>query len=437
VETIYSADWLLPIEGEPIANGAVAFENGRITRLGTSAELGAGRHFTGAAILPGFVNAHAHLEYASYTGFGDGLDFGGWISLHLQRKLALSFEEIVSLARLGAAECLASGMTTVLDASWSAASPQACADLGLKAIVGLEVFGADPEQAIRHFEELRAIAQPALSDKVRLGISPHAPYTVSTEVYAAARELGLPVVTHLAESADERAWLTRGEGPFAALGDMLLPPTGETGIRALARAQAIGPETVAAHCVDLDPEEIDLLAALDVAVAHCPRSNGYLGCGIAPLADLLQAGIRVGIGTDSPASAPSFDMFEELRSAVIFARARERDPRALSAAQALELATIGSARALGIADEVGSLLPGKRADIAIVALEETSLLPWEDAQAAVVLGGSPERVVLTVVDGETKYEKGEFEWDVLRSASAAARGRMLAGGSSQARAVER
>ena len=429
METIYSADWLLPIEGEPIKNGAIAFENGRITRLGPSTEVGTGRRFSGAAILPGFVNAHAHLEYASYTGFGDGLDFGGWIALHLQRKLALSFEEIVSLARLGAAECLASGITTVMDASYSAASPQACADLGLKAIVGLEVFGADPERALRHFEGLQAIAQPALSGNVRLGVSPHAPYTVSAEVYAAVRELGLPLLTHLAESVDERAWLTRGEGPLVAMGDQLLPPIGETGIKALARAQAIGSEAVAAHCVDLEPEEIDLLASLDVAVAHCPRSNAFLGCGIAPLADLLKAGIRVGIGTDSPASAPSFDMFEELRFAVGCARAREREPQALTAARALELATLGSARALGIANEVGSLLPGKRADIAIVALDETSLLPWEDPEAAVVLGGSPERVVLTVVDGETRYEKGEFEWDVLRSASAAARGRMLAGGS--------
>jgi len=436
VETIYSADWLLPIEGKPIENGAVAFEHGRITRVGTSAELGAGRRFPNAAIMPGFVNAHAHLEYASYTGFGDGLDFGGWIALHLQRKLALSFEDVVSVARLGAAECLASGITTVMDASYSAASPRACADLGLKAIVGLEVFGAEPGPALEHFEQLRAIAQPSLSDAVRLGISPHAPYTVSPAVYAAARKLGLPVVTHLAESAAERAWLTRGEGPLVAMGNRLVPPIGETGIRALARAQAIGTGTVAAHCVDLDPEEIELLASLDVAVAHCPRSNGYLGCGIAPLASLLAAGIRVGIGTDSPASAPSFDMFEELRSAVVCARARERDPRALSATKALELATLGSASALGIANEVGSLLPGKRADIAIVALDETSHLPWEDAEAAVVLGGSPERVVLTVVDGETKYEKGEFEWDVLRSASAAARGRMLAGGSRPARAAE-
>ncbi len=437
METIFSADWLLPIEGKPIENGAIAFENGRITRVGTRAELGAGRHFPGAAIIPGFINAHAHLEYAGYSGFGDGLDFGSWISHNLKRKRVLSFEEVVSLARLGAAECLASGITTVMDASYSAASPHACSDLSLKAIVGLEVFGADPGQALRHFEQLRVIAQPALSSQVRLGISPHAPYTTSTEVYAAARKLGVPVVTHLAESADERSWLKRGEGPLVALGAQLLPPIGETGIKALARAQAIGSETVAAHCVDLEPEEIGLLASLDVAVAHCPRSNCYLGCGIAPLADLLAAGIRVGIGTDSPASVPSFDMFEELRFVVACARVRERTPQALTAARALELATLGSAQALGIASEVGSLLPGKRADIAIVALDETSLLPWEDPEAAVVLGGSPERVVLTVVDGETRYEKGEFEWDVLRSASAAARGRMLAGGSKPVRAAGR
>lgn len=437
METIFSADWLLPIEEEPIESGAIAFENGRITRVGTSAELGVGRHFQNAAIMPGFVNAHTHLEYAGYTGFGDGLDFGGWISLHLKRKQALSFEEVVSLAHLGAAECLASGTTTVMDASYSAASPRACSDLGLKAIVGLEVFGADPGQALRHFEKLRKIAQPALSSEVRLGISPHAPYTVSTEVYTAARKLGVPVVTHLAESAAERSWLTRGEGPLGALGDVLLPPIGETGIRALARAGALGSETVAAHCVDLEPDEIDLLASLDVAVAHCPRSNGFLGCGIAPLADLLEAGIRVGIGTDSPASVPSFDMFEELRFAVACARARERRPQALMAARALELATLGSARALGIGNEVGSLLPGKCADIVIVALDETSLLPWDDPEAAVVLGGSPERVVLTVVDGETRYEKGEFEWDVLRNASAIARGRMLAGGNKPTRAVGR
>ena len=152
METIFSADWLLPVERRPIENGAIAIENGRITNVGTSAEIWRGRNFPNAVIMPGFVHAHAHLEYAGYTGFGDGLDFGGWISLHVRRNEVLSFDEIVALARLGAAECLASGITTVLDASYSGASARACSDLGLKAIVCLEVFWADPAQALRHFE---------------------------------------------------------------------------------------------------------------------------------------------------------------------------------------------------------------------------------------------------------------------------------------------
>ena len=430
-----SADWVLPIDGPPIEDGAVAFAGTRITKVGPAREIGRGRHFAGAVIMPGLVDAHSHLEYAAYTGFGDGLDFGGWIALHLARKQRLSYEQVLALARLGAAECLSSGITTVMDASYSGASAQAAAELGLRAIVCLEVFGADPARALAHFEKLRLVAEAALSQRVRLGISPHAPYTVSSSVYLAAAELGIPVATHLSESRSERLWMENGEGPLVALSEFLLPATGETGIRALARAGALGRQVVAAHCVDLEPDEIELLAACDVGVAHCPRSNGFLGCGAAPLKALREAGVRVGIGTDSPASTPSFDMFEEMRFVVACARARERSPQAVSAADVLELATLGSARALGMEGEVGSLSPGKRADIAIVTLDGTSLLPWEDPQAAVVLGGSPERVQLVVVDGETRYEKGSFEWHDLRRAGVAARDQMLAGSSGAAHAA--
>jgi 5-methylthioadenosine/S-adenosylhomocysteine deaminase len=430
VETVLSADWVLPIEAPPIADGAVAIEEGRIAAVGTSAELGRGRHYPDAVIMPGFVNAHSHLEYTVYTGFGDGLELGPWLSLHLDRKRVLSFEETTAIARLGAAECLASGITTVADASYSGAAAIACAGLGLRAIVCLEVFGDDPDPALARFHELRALVESSFSERVRPGISPHAPYTASPEVYLAARELGLPLITHLAENASERAWLVNGEGPLAAFRELLLPPTGESAVRALARAGALGPETIAAHCVDLEPDEILLLAAKDVAVAHCQRSNGYLGCGIAPVRELRRAGVRLGIGTDSPASTPSFDMFEELRTALVAGRARERDPGALTAAEALELATLGSARALGLESEIGSLAPGKRADIAIVTLDGTSLLPWEDPQAAVVLGGSARQVLATLVDGETRYEERGFEWDDLRNAGRAARRRMLAAASS-------
>ena len=185
---------------------------------------------------------------------------------------------------------------------------------------------------------------------------------------------------------------------------------------------------VAAHCVKVDAEEIELLAGHDVAVAHCPRSNALLGCGIAPVRELLDAGVRVGLGTDSPASTPSFDMFEEMRAALYAARARAERPDALTANEALELATLGSAGVLGLADETGSLAAGKRADLAVVSLAGSPYLPWEDPTVAVVFGGSPERVELTLVEGEHRYEKGGFRWHELRRSAAAARGRMLATG---------
>ena len=421
--TVYSADWVLPVEGEPIRDGAVTVEDGVITAVGP----GKGEHFEDAVILPGFVNAHSHLEYAVYAGFGDGLaDFAEWISIHIERKARLDHEAFEAIARFGAAECLRSGITCTGDASFSGAAAAALDELGLRGIVYLEVFGAGTEQLAARFEANRERYADAFSDRVRLGISPHAAYSASVELYAACDELGLPTATHLAETPSEQRWLSTGTGPWEPLAHLLLPPPGTTGIRLLAAAGLLHPGVTAAHCVAVDDEEIGLLAEHDVAVAHCPRSNALLGCGIAPLRDLLDAGIRVGLGTDSPASTPSFDMFDELRAAVMAARARERRPDAIAAEQALELATLGSARALGLDTEIGSLAAGKRADLTVVSLEGSPYLPWEDPAGAVVFGGSPSRVLLTVVDGSERYRRGTTEWHELTAAAHAARGRLLA-----------
>jgi 5-methylthioadenosine/S-adenosylhomocysteine deaminase len=395
------------VEGAPIEDGAVAIEDGRIAAVGTAAELGEGERFPDAAILPGFVNAHTHLEYAVYAGFGDGLSFGPWITTHVERKQRIDRTAMEAIARLGAAECLRSGVTTVGDLAFSGASAHACAELGLRAIVYLEVFGADAADALRQFEEKRAYAEPALSDRVTLGVSPHAPYTCSTEVYAASAALGLPLGTHLNESQDELDWLLRGEGPWSAFAELLVDPDGQTGINRLAAAGLLGESVVAAHCVKVDESEIQVLAEHGVAVAHCPRSNAFLGCGTAPLAALRAAGLRIGIGTDGVSSVPSHDYFEELRTAVAFARARAEEAGALSPA------------------ETGSLVPGKRADLAVIELEGSPFLPWEDPAAAVVLGGGPGRILATLVGGETRYERGTTEWRGLTAAAARARGRLL------------
>ena len=421
-----SADWVVPVEGSPIRDGAVAIDDtGAIAAVGTATELGADDHHPEAVILPGFVNAHSHLEYAAYAGFGDGLDFPTWIGLHVQRKQRIDFEDMQAIARLGALECLRSGITTVGDCSFSGAAATACAELGLRGVVYLEVFGHTAEPVAERFEPMRERVAGSLTDDVRVGISPHAPYTCTLELYAASAALGLPIATHLAESEAEKLYLETGGGPWETFAHMLVAPLGSTGIRALAEAGLLGPHVLAAHCVQADGEEIGLLADHDVAVAHCPRSNALLGCGTAPLAALRKAGIRVCIATDSPASTPSFDMFDEMRAAIAAARARERRPDALSAADALELATLGGARALGLDDSVGSLVPGKRADLTILSLADSAFVPWEDPVTAAVLGGSPDRVVATLVSGRPRYEKGVKAWHELIGAARSARRRLL------------
>ncbi len=422
---VVSADWVVPVEGAPIRDGAVVIgEDGLIAAVGPAADLGAGERFDDAVIVPGLVDAHSHIEYAVYAGFGDGLPFVPWIGMHVRRKERLDLDDMRAIARVGAFECLRSGITTIGDCSFVGAAAEAAAETGLRAIVFVEVFGRDAS-ALDRFHEIGERIAPVLSDRVRLGVSPHAPYTCTPEVYAACAALELPTQTHLAESAAERSWLESGSGDWTPLADLLVPPPGTTGIRLLAAEGLLGPHLSAAHCVHVDDEEIALLAEHEVGVAHCPRSNGYLGCGVAPLAELRAAGVDVAIATDSPASTPSLDLFEELRTAVVAARARAGRPDALSAAEALELATLGGAQVLGLADEIGSLVPGKRADLTVVALDGSPLSPVEDPVVAVIHGGSPDRVAATLVAGEDRYRRGHTRWPDSTRAARRARGRML------------
>ena len=377
-------------------------------------------------ICPGFVNAHAHLEYATYAGFGDGLPFDRWLIVHMERKGRLEDGDAVAIARLGAAESLRSGITTVADASFTGASAPACAELGLRAIVHLEVFGRSADAIAEQFEPKRERIADSLSDRVRLGISPHAPYTVTPELYAAALELGLPVQTHLAESAAEDEWLRFGTGSWTAHAHLLVDPPGASGIRVLARHGLLDRRMVAAHCVLVDDEEIALLAEHDVAVAHCPRSNALLGCGVAPVAALtrrrragrarnrqprLDAVLRHVRG-DARGSAP---------------RARVRAPTPVRSRRKMPWNSLPfelQARSISTTRS-GSLAPGKRADLTVVSLAGTAYLPWEDPAAAVVFGGTPERVELTLVDGEDRYRKGGETWQRLRRDARSERRRLL------------
>lgn len=378
-------------------------------------------HHESAVILPGIVNAHSHLEYAVYAGFGDGLQFGPWLRTHIERKGKLEPADVRTIARRGALDSLRGGITTTADYSFSGAAAAAANEAGLRAIVYLEVFGSDPNTARQRFDHLRSEVEE--TDLVAVGISPHAPYTCSIEVYEWCMSVGVPVGTHLAESPNETEWLMHGTGPLSAAAAFLVKPTGKRPVETL--GPVLGPDLLCAHCVTVDAGEITMLAELDVPIAHCPRSNALLGCGTAPLVDLRAAGIRVGLGTDSPASTPSIDPWAEMRATVAFARAREQRPDALLATDALQLATLGAADAIGRSAELGSLTVGKKADLTALSLVGSPYDPVDDPIVASVFGGSPERILETVVDGTTRYRQGDTAWHEASSTSSAARRRML------------
>jgi 5-methylthioadenosine/S-adenosylhomocysteine deaminase len=395
---ILSADWVLPVDAAPIRDGWVEIEGDRIVAVGSGERVGA-EHHPGCVVLPGLVNAHTHLEYSGMSGFGDGEPFDAWIADHIRRRVGLEAGDYRAQADAGAAACLAGGVTTVADCCYAGTVAAAAEGAGLRAIVYVEAFSRhDPlDQSLE--QRLDALTG---SDLVTIGISPHAPYTVDMDDYrrwiALARERRMPVATHLLESHLETE-------PAAAFRDVL------------------GADTVAVHVARATDDDVAVLAELDVPVAHCPRSNALLGCGAAPLSDLLLAGIRVGLGTDSPASALTLDMWDEMRAAILVARTRERRGDALTATTVLELATLRGAQALGLGKHVGSLTPGKRADLIVLELAGSPFVPWDDPVAATVFGGTPDRVLLTIVDGQIRYCEAGQPADM--SPARAVRARMI------------
>jgi cytosine/adenosine deaminase-related metal-dependent hydrolase len=437
---VLAADWVVPVDADPIEQGAVALEDGEIIAVGAAHEVIAAHpsaiveQHEGCVLAPGFVNLHTHLEYAGYGGFGDGLAFGPWLDVHIERKARQIEGDALALARLGALEAMRGGASTVVDASFTGAAVAAMSELGLRGVVALEVFGGTGDDPVPIADRLDARVERAAEDAgrlVELGVSPHAPYTVSPELYGEvvrrARAAGRRVVTHIAESPHELAALVHGEGLLADRSRRAwVAPYGRHPVAELVARDLLGPETVVAHAVLVEQAEIDLLAASGASVAHCPRSNALLGCGVAPLAALQRAGVRVGLGTDGPSSALDLDGFAELRAAILVQRATSGDPSALGTGAALRLATLGGAEALGMQDLIGSLAVGKRADLIAVRLDDTAFWPCDDPVAALVLAGSGDRVKFTMVDGSVRYGVSDDSYRAALARARDARRRMLA-----------
>lgn len=419
--TRFSARWVLPVTAAPIENGALlAGDGGRILEVGTDAAVpwpeGARVVDLGhAALLPGLVNVHAHPELTAMRGLLEDLPFHEWIPALMRAKLgaALTYEEYVACARAGCREALRAGITTVGATEDSGASLDALRALGLRGVVYRELFGPAPAQA----EEALAAVQTRVdemrsraTDLVGVGISPHAPYTVSDRLFRLAAAWAcaekLPVAIHAAESLGERLLVSEGAGPFA---DGLRRRGIDTPVRAgstialLEQLGVLATRPLLIHCVQLVDDDVSSIARAGAAVAHCPAANARLGHGIAPVLQLQQAGVVVGLGSDSVAANNRMDMLEEARLAQMLQRAGRQSPVALGAAELLRMATLDGARALGLDNRVGSLEPGKDADLCAVSLDALHVQPVHDPVAALFLAARGTDVVLTVVRGHIIY----------------------------------
>ena len=383
----YHAAWVFPISSEPVRHGTVLVEDGRIQWVGPRHSMPDAPHARvvelGDVILcPGLVNAHTHLDLTALRGLLDGESFFAWIRAVVASREALSFADQLNSARAGIVEGLEAGITTFADTSPTATAFDAMRELGVRGIAYLESFGPEAAQSAASLAELReriAALRPLETPLVRLGVSPHAPYSVSDALYTAiadfARAERLPLATHIAESEAESALVTDGGGPFAQLlkgRGIGVVPRGRSPIAMLEANRVLGPDVLLIHCVRCDPADIATVARSDAAIVTCPHSNRYFGHGAAPVRAFAAAGVRVGVGTDSMASNTRMDPLAEAHLAIGGA------PDAWPAAW--ELATLGGARALGLDDIVGSLDPGKAADLAVFGIPAIEALgvepPW-------------------------------------------------------------
>jgi len=373
------ARWVVPVDRPPIEGGHVLVRDGRIGAVGAKRHGGAPLTDLGdAVLLPGFVNAHTHLELTCYRGKLAPAPLWDWFVelLKLRREPGAPEAERAAV-RQGAMESLAAGVTCVGDISRTAHHAQSLAECGIRAVCFCELIsGASlPPATPAQLAELIDRLSPLESDTLRLGVSPHAPYTVTADDLSACDELARrgarPVTMHVLETREERDWMLGLGGPIVELLSMYNLPTQHThwnrGVISFLRASGmLRRDVLLAHVNHADEADLHEIAASGAAVVWCPRAHVYYGHEHHRWRDMLAAGIPVCIGTDSAAASGSLSILDELR--FLYGRHPDVPP-----ADLLALGTLNGARALGWADRIGSLAPGKAADLVAVRLDPAFL----------------------------------------------------------------
>jgi 5-methylthioadenosine/S-adenosylhomocysteine deaminase len=410
IDSLLECRWLAPVRptGQVLEHQAIAVAAGRIvgiapiaealTRFAPRERVPLDTHL----VTPGLINAHTHAAMALFRGVGDDMPLKRWLQERIwPLEMALVDEQFAfDGAQLAATEMLRAGVTTCSDMYFY---PDACARglrrVGMRAVVGIIAIEMPTRYASDAEDYLRKglAARDALRDDplVSFTVAPHAPYTVADatlrRVAMLAEELDLPVHIHVHETADE-------------VGDAVA----KTGLRPLARLDQLGLVTerlVAVHAVHVNEAEIRLLAERGASVVHCPASNLKLASGLARSTEMLAAGVNLVFGTDGAASNNRLDVLDEMRLAALLAKGMSRDAAALPAMQALECATLGAARALGLDARIGSIEIGKEADLVAFDLSAVETTPVYDPVSHLVYACGRENVSDVWVAGEPVVRK--------------------------------
>lgn len=404
VDLLIRPAWIIPIEpaGLTLAGHSLAIKDGLIVALLSDAD--ARQRFRprqvidlpGQVLLPGLVNLHTHAAMNLMRGFADDLPLMRWLSERIwpAESHHADAEFVRAGTLLACAEMLRGGITTFNDMYFFPEAAAAAAErIGMRAVLGMIAIEFPTRYAVDADDYLaKGLAvrdRHSASPLLNFSLAPHAPYTVADKTFdkiaTLAAQLEIPIHLHVHETRHEIEESIRLHGARP--------------IERLRRLGILGPQLIAVHAVHLEPGEIELLAHEGCHVAHCPTSNMKLGSGIPPMEAAQARGLNFGLGTDGAASNNRLDLFQEMRHAALLAKGASEDAEALDAHAVLFAATLGGARALGMDASIGSLLPGKAADLCAVRLDEWLLQPCFDPASHLVYVAGREQVTHTWVGG--------------------------------------
>ena len=409
-DLIIEARWLLPIipQNTLLAHQAVVIQSGviidicAITAVHGRYQANETVELPDQVLMPGLINCHTHAAMNLMRGLADDLPLMPWLKQHIwpaeAQLMSPSFVHDGTL--LACAEMLSGGITTFNDMYfYPLAAAEACVQIGMRANLGLVVlefatnYANDAESYIQQGLE----ARDALRGETLISFSfaPHAPYTVADETFqrimTLAEQVNIGVHTHMHETQHEISESEKTHG---------LRP-----LNRLANLGLLGPNLTLAHCVYLEDAEIKLLSEHGCSIAHCPSSNLKLASGIAPIAEYAKHGVNIGLGTDGAASNNRLDLFAEMRLAALLAKGQSGNATAVSAHEALRMATINGAKALGLDDKIGSIETGKLADLTAVRMSDINMQPCFDVASHLVYVAGREQVSHVWVNGDLKYHK--------------------------------